>query len=224
MLRAVAEDVHVLTVPFRFGGFDLGGRMTVIRLPDGGLWVHSPVRPTPEVRSAVEALGPVRFLVAPNLWHHLFIQDWAAACPEAKVVAPASLRRKRPGLRIDLELGDAPEAGWAGTLDQVFIRGMPKVDECVFFHRPSRTVLLTDLAFNIHQTGSWLTRVYLKASGAWRKLSTTYLERALMKDRAAVRASLDKVLAWNAERVVVCHGDVVERGGQEALENAFRRL
>nr|AYM54005.1 hypothetical protein [Pyxidicoccus fallax] len=225
MLQPVVDGIHVLTVPFKVGLFDLGGRMTVIRLPDGGLWVHSPVRFSPEARAAVDALGPVRFLLAPNLWHHLAMQDWAAAYPEAKVAAPAGLRRKRPDLRIDLELGDTPDAGWAGVIDQVHVRGMPEFDEYVFFHRPSRTVLLTDLAFNIHRTDSWLTRTYLKFSGAWRQLGTTYLARAvLMKDMGAVRASLDKVLAWNAERVVVCHGDVVERGGQEALANAFRRL
>ncbi|MBZ4416083.1 DUF4336 domain-containing protein [Myxococcus sp. RHSTA-1-4] len=224
MLQPVAEGVHVLTVDFRMGGFDLGGRMTVIRLPDGGLWVHSPVRFGPEVRAAVDALGPVRFLVAPNLMHHLALQDWAAAYPEAKVAAPAGLRRKRPELRIDVELGDTPDAGWAGAIDQVLVRGMPKLDECLFFHRPSRTVLVTDLAFNIHRTGSWFTRAYLKLCGAWQRLSPTLITRAVMKDKAAVRASLDKVLAWDAERVVVCHGDVVERGGREALVDGFRRL
>lgn len=224
MLRTVAEDVHVLTVPFQMGGLPVGGRMTVVRLPDGGLWVHSPVRFIPEVRAAVDALGPVRFLVAPNLMHHLAVPDWAAAYPEAKVAAPPGLRRKQPQLRIDLELGDAPDAGWAGVIDQVFVHGMPKLDEVLFFHRPSRTVLVTDLAFNFHQTGSWLLRAYLKLSGAWQRLATTLTARALMKDKGAVRASLDKVKAWDAERVVVCHGDVVEHGGREALANGFRRV
>ncbi|MFP2932279.1 DUF4336 domain-containing protein, partial [Pyxidicoccus sp. 3LG] len=208
MLRPVAEDVHVLTVDFKVGGFDLGGRMTVVRLPDGGLWVHSPVRFNPEARAAVEALGPVRFLVAPNLMHHLNLQDWAAAYPDAKVAAPAGLRKKRPDLRIDLELGDAPDAGWAGAIDQVLVRGMPKLDEYLFFHRPSRTLLVTDVAFNVHRTGSWFTRTYLKLCRAWQRLAPTLIFRAILKDRAAARASLDKALAWNPERVVVCHGDV----------------
>lgn len=224
MLRPVAEDVHVLAVDFRMGLVEVGGRMTVIRLPDGGLWVHSPVRLGPEVRAAVDALGPVRFLVAPNLMHHLYLPDWAAAYPEAKVAAPASLRRKQPRLRIDVELGDTPDAGWAGTFDQVFVRGMPRLDEVLFFHRPSRTVLVTDLAFNFQRTDSWLLRAYLKLSGAWRRLSPTLTSRALMKEKAAVRASLERALAWDAERVVVCHGDVVEHGGRQALVDGFRRL
>jgi hypothetical protein len=224
MLRPVAEDVHTLTVDFKFAGLDLGGRMTVVRLPGGGLWVHSPVRLVPELRAAVDALGPVRFLVAPNLMHHLYLPDWAAAYPEAKVAAPARLRRKQPTLRIDVELGDAADAGWADAIDQVFVRGIPMMDEHLFFHRPSRTLLVTDLAFNIHRTGSWLTRAYLKLGGAWQRLSPTLLERALVRDRAAVRASLERALAWDVERVVVCHGDVVERGGRQALVDGFRWL
>jgi hypothetical protein len=224
VLRSVAADVHVLTVPFRMGGLEVGGRMTVVRLPDGGLWVHSPVRFTPEVRAQVDALGPVRFLVAPNLMHHLAVQDWAAAYPDAKVAAPARLKRKRPELRIDLELGDAADAAWAGVIDQVFVRGMPKLDEVLFFHRPSRTVLVTDLAFNVQRTDSWLLRAYLKLSGAWQRLASTLTARVLIKDKAAVRASLEKALAWDAERVVVCHGDVVETGGRKALVDGFARL
>jgi hypothetical protein len=224
MLRPLADDIHVHTVDFRIGAFDLGGRMTVVRLPDGGLWVHSPVRFSPEVRAAVDTLGPVRFLVAPNLMHHLALPDWAAAYPDAKVAAPAGLRRKRPELRIDLELGDTPDAGWAGVIDQVPVRGMPKLDEFLFFHRPSRTVLVTDLAFNIHQTGSWLTRTYLKLNKAWQRLSPTVITRSVIQDKAAVRASVQQALAWDVERVVVCHGDVVERGGREALADGLGRL
>ncbi|HZI09454.1 MAG TPA: DUF4336 domain-containing protein [Myxococcus sp.] len=224
MLRAVAEDVHVFTVPFKVGPMALGGRMTVIRLPDGGLWLHSPVAFTPEARAAVDSLGPVRFLVAPNLMHHMAVQDWAAAYPEAKVAAPASLKKKRPDLRIDMELGDKPDPGWAGAIDQVLVRGMPKLDEFLFLHRPSRTLLVTDLAFNVHQTDSWFTRTYLKLNKAWQRLAPTVITRSVIKDREAMRASLAPVLAWDVARVVVCHGEVIEQGSREALRDAFARL
>ncbi|AGC48533.1 hypothetical protein MYSTI_07261 [Myxococcus stipitatus DSM 14675] len=221
MFHAVAGQVHTLSIPFRMGAFDLGGRMTLIRLPDGGLWVHSPVALTPELRAAVDALGPVRFLVAPNLMHHLKVGDWAAAYPEAKVLAPAGLRRKRPDLRIDAELESGPAVE---GIEQVAVRGMPMLDEFVFFHRPSKTVLLTDMSFNIHRSNSWLTRMYLKLNGAWQRLSPTVITKMVIKDRPAVRASLDQVLAWDIQRVLVCHGDVMEQGAPDALREAFQRL
>ncbi len=224
MLRPLSEGVHVLEVPFRMGGFDLGGRMTVVRLPDGGLWIHSPVRLEAATRAAVDALGPVRFLVAPNVMHHLSLGDWAAAYPRARVVAPAGLRRKRPELRLDVELTDTPEPGYAQVLWQQRMRGIPKLDEWVFLHRPSRTLLLTDVAFHIRQSPSWLTRTYLKLCRTYGKLGPTLLLKSWVKDRAALRASLDTVLGWDFERVVVCHGEVLEHGGREALRDGFSWL
>ncbi|XXF77350.1 DUF4336 domain-containing protein [Myxococcaceae bacterium GXIMD 01537] len=224
MLREVARDVWTREVRHSVGGLTLGGRCTLVRLPDGGLWVHSPVRLEEGLREAVTALGPVRFLVAPSLMHHLFIPAWAAAFPEARVLAPAGLRRKRPELRIDAELGGAPEPAWGAALDVVPLGGMPRLDEFAFLHRPSRTLLLTDLAFNIHQSPSWLTRAYLRLCGAYGRLAPTWVLKACVKDRAALRASLERVLAWDFERVSVCHGEVLERDGREALRRAFEWL
>jgi hypothetical protein len=224
LLRSLTEELHVLDVPFRISGFELGGRMTVVRLPERGLWIHSPVRIDAAARAAVDALGPVRFLVAPNLMHHLFLKDWAAAYPEARVVAPAGLRRKQPGLRIDVELTDTPDAGYAAVFTQHLMRGVPWLDEFIFLHRPSRTLLLTDMAFHIRESSSWLTRTYLRLCGAYGRLAPTVLLRAMVKDRAALRASMDTVLGWDFERVVVCHGEVIEHGGREALASGFRWL
>ena len=224
MLRPLSEGVQVMEVPFRIGGLELGGRMTVVRLPDGGLWIHSPVRLEAGVRAAVEALGPVRFLVAPNVMHHVHLGDWAAAYPEARVVGPAGLRRKRPELRLEVELTDTPEPGWAAVLSQQLMRGMPKLDEFAFLHRPSRTLLLTDLAFHIRGSPSWLTRSYLRLCRTYGKLAPTPLLKSMVKDRPALRASVDTVLGWDFERVVVCHGEVLEHGGREALRDGFSWL
>ena len=222
--RKLTDDLHVFDASFRLAGMDLGGRMTVLRLPDGGLWVHSPVAFTPERRAAVEALGKVRFLVAPNLFHHMHLPDWAAAFPDARVVAPAGLRAKQPALRIDQELDDTPDPAWAPVLEQLHVRGMPRVDEFLFFHRPSRTLLITDLAFHFQHAESWPLKLYLKANRAWGRLAPTALERLLMKDKEAVRASIQRALKWDVERVVMCHGEVLERGGQKALHDAFSWL
>jgi hypothetical protein len=224
MLRPLTDDLFVLDVSFRLGVMDLGGRMTVVRLPDGGLWLHSPVKLTEAARSAVDALGPVRFLVAPNTMHHLSLGDWAAAYPSAKVLAPAGLRAKRPDLRIDVELSDVMDVGQSPTLELLLAHGIPKLEEFVFLHRPSRTLLLTDLAFNIHDSPSWVTRTYLKWSGVYGRLGATKLLKAMVKDRAAMRAWRDRVLQWDFERVVPCHGQVLERGGREAMRDAFAWL
>ncbi|MFL5359135.1 DUF4336 domain-containing protein [Archangium sp.] len=224
MLRPLSDDLFVMDVPFRMGGMELGGRMTVMRLPDGGLWLHSPVKLDAAVRSAVDALGPVRFLVAPNVMHHVFLGDWAAAYPSAKVLAPAGLRQKRKDLRIDVELSDVMDVGQSPDIELLLAHGIPKLEEFVFLHRPSRTLLLTDLAFNIHDSSSWLTRTYLKLCKAYGRLAPTWLLKSMVKDKAALRSWRDRVLTWDFDRVVPCHGQVLESGGRDAMREAFAWL
>ncbi|MGZ3458527.1 MAG: DUF4336 domain-containing protein [Archangium sp.] len=224
MLCPLSDELFVLDVPFRMMGLELGGRMTVIRLPEGGLWLHSPVKPDAAVRGAVDALGPVRFLVAPNTMHHLWLGEWAAAYPSARVLAPAGLRAKRKDLRIDVVLSDVLDVGQSPDIELLLAHGIPKLEEFVFLHRPSRTLLLTDLAFNIHDSPSWLTRTYLEWSGTHGRLGATRLLKSMVKDRAVLRAWRDRVLSWDFDRVVPCHGQVVERGGREAVRDAFAWL
>ncbi|MGE6763905.1 DUF4336 domain-containing protein [Corallococcus interemptor] len=222
--RKLADDVHVFDAPFLLFGIPVGGRMTVLRLPDGGLWVHSPVAFTPERRDAVASLGPVRFLVAPNLFHHLHLPDWSAAFPDARVVAPAGLRAKKPALRIDLELDDTPDPAWAPVIEQMHVRGMPQLNEFLFFHRPSRTAIVTDLAFHYRHAEGLKLRAYLWADGVLGKFAAPRFLRLFAKDREAARAAAQRAMKWDVERVIVCHGQVLEHGGQKALHDAFSWL
>jgi hypothetical protein len=222
-LRTLTDDVHVLEAPFLFYGVPVGGRMTVLRLPDGGLWVHSPVAFSPERRDAVAALGPVRFLVAPNLYHHLHLPAWAAAFPEARVSGPRGLQAKQPALRLH-ELEDTPDPGWASVVDQMHVRGMPGLSEFLFFHRPSRTAIVTDLAFHYPRAEGWKLRAYLRLDGVLGKFAAPRFLRLLTKDREAAKASVQRALKWDVQRVVVCHGEVLEHGAQKALHDAFTWL
>ena len=121
-------------VPF-VAGFPYPTRMAVIRLSDGGLFVWSPVALSPALRREVDALGPVRCLVSPNLLHHLFLGEWKAAYPEARLFASPGLRRRRTDLAFDADLGDAPDPIWAADIDQVLVSGSFTMTEAVFFHR-----------------------------------------------------------------------------------------
>ena len=133
--------------------------MTVVRLPDSALLLHSPIPVTEELLGEVTPLGPVAYLVAPNRFHHLFVGEWLDACPEASAYVAAGLEDKRPDLKIAGVLGDEPEPAWAGTLDQVVLQGIPLTNEVIFFHRPSSTLIVTDLAFNVGSSSPLPTRL-----------------------------------------------------------------
>lgn len=221
MLRELAANLWVYDQPLRFYGIEVGTRMTIVRLADGALWLHSPVRPTPELRAATDALGPVRWLVAPNRWHHLYVGDWQAAYPAAQVYGARGLGKKRKDLTLAGILDDTAPAGWAGQIDQIAKQGAPAMGETVFLHRATRTLIVSDTAHNFEAGTPVGTRAFFTLLGGWRGFRTTMLDRMVTKDRAGARASLERMLAWDFDRVVVCHGAVLESAGKAALARAY---
>ena len=220
-MQQLDSDLWVTEAPLRFFGLEVGARMTVVRLPGPKLWLHSPVAATEELVDEVRALGPVAHVVAPNRFHHLFVGDWQRAYPDASVHVAPGLDTKRADLDIAGVLTDEPEAGWRGTLDQVPIAGVPMSNEVAFFHRPSATLIATDLAFNVGPDSPPLTRLTFRLARTYGRLSPTLLERLLVRDRAAFRRSLERILEWPFGRVIVAHGAVCETGGREELLRGY---
>ena len=128
-----------------FYGFPYPTRSIVARLGNGDLWVWSLVKLRPELRADLETLGPVRHLVSPNKLHHLYLRDWQIAYPRAQLWGPLSTIRKRRDLKFRDPLRDSVPPEWGSDIDQVWFRGSFAMDEIVFFHRPSRTVIVADL-------------------------------------------------------------------------------
>lgn len=221
-MREVGENLWVVEARQRFLGLEVGTRMTVVRLPGRRLLVHSPIRYARSVAGALAEHGEVAHLVAPNRLHHLYVADWRDAYPEATLHVSPGLPAKRPDLASGRVLSDQAPAEWAGALEQRVVGGFPFADEVVFFHRESRTLILTDLAFRIGPEAPALTRWVFAVIGGYRRLGPTVVERALIRDSAKFRASLDAILDWPFERVIVAHGEITEAGAREALEAAYR--
>jgi hypothetical protein len=223
-LRALAENIWVAERRQRFYGLEVGTRMTVIRLTDGSLLLHSPIRLRDEVCRELDALGRVRFAVAPNRVHHLYAGKVAETYPEARLWIAPGLERKRPDLVYVAILGDEAPAEWRGQVDQTFFRGRPYENEVVFCHRASRTLIMCDLAFNFGPSAAAPTRFLMKLMRSYGRFGPSSLDPWLIRDRAAARQSMERILAWDFDRVVVAHGDVLESGGREALRQGYSWL
>jgi hypothetical protein len=222
--RRLAQDLWVVERPQRFYGLEVGTRMTVIRLADGSLLLHSPVVLDAELRRELDAIGRVRFAVAPNRVHHLYAGKVAEAYPGARLWIGPGLERKRPDLVFEAVLGDEAPAEWKGQVDQVFFRGRPFENEVVFLHRASRTLILCDLAFNFGPRAPAPTRWLMRLIRSYGRFGPTKLDPLLIRDRAAARESLERILAWDFDRVVIAHGDVLESGGRAALRAGYTWL
>ena len=207
-------------------GFRYPTRMAVVRLTGGGLLVWSPVGLDDDLAGELRALGEVAILVAPNSLHDLHLAQWRSAFPTARLYAAPGLAAKRADLRIDAELGDDPPGDWPADLDYVLMAGNAITTEAVFFHRPSRTVLFTDLLQQFPP--GWFT--------GWRALvarldlmtqpqaSVPRKFRLAFTDRRAARASLARILDWPSDKVVMAHGTPVDRDGRAFIAAAFAWL
>lgn len=223
-LVPLAENIWTAVRPQTFFGLEVGARMTVMRLADGSLLLHSPLPLDADLRRELDALGRVRYAVAPNRVHHLYAGKVADAYPEARLWIGPGLEKKRPDLEFVAILGDEAPAEWRDEVGQVFFAGRPYENEVVFFHRPSRTLILCDLAFNFGPSTAWPTRLLMTLIRSYGRFGPSTLDPWLIRDRAAARASLQRILAWDFDRVVVAHGDVLERGGHEALRRGYAWL
>jgi len=219
MITRHHEDLWTLRLPLSMAGIAMGARSTIARLPDGGLVVISPGPFQDEHVDAIRGLGVVRALVAPNKFHHLFLGPAARAFPDAQVLLAPGLRKRIPSLPPGEDLGDDAPALWSGTLDHAIVAGSA-AGEVVFHHRPSRTLILTDLAFNLTGGGPW-TRLAMTLNGGFGRLTTTRLMRSTIRDPDAFARSLHAMKRWDFDRIVVAHGDVVESNARPAFERAF---
>jgi hypothetical protein len=178
----------------------------------------------PELRRQLDALGRVRFAVAPNRLHHLYAGGVAQAYPGTRLWVAPGLERKRPDLMFEGVLTDEAPEEWRGEVEQTFFRGRPYENEVVFFHRASRTLVLCDLAFNFGPGAAAPTRLLMKLIRSYGRLGPSTLDPLLIRDRRAARESLERILAWDFDRVIVSHGDVLESGGHEILRRGYSWL
>jgi len=201
-------------------GFPYPTRMAIIRLADGGLFLWSPVRLTAGLQATVEVLGTVRYLVSPSKQHHQFMAEWKTAYPWARMYASPGLTQQRRDLAFDEKLQDRAPQAWAADLDQILVHGSFAMTEAAFFHRASKTALICDLIQHLPPaTGlrGWL----LKRRGVVEQATTPLDYRATFTHRKAIRNAVKHILGWNAERVVIAHGEPVEQDAGAFLRQAL---
>ena len=217
-LKPVAPDIWIADGPVVRMAAPLGmrapfpTRMTIVRLHDGGMWCHSPIAPDEGLFEAIDALGPVRHLVSPNLLHYASIAAWKRRYPDARAWASPGVRRRAASQKIeapfDADLADAPPEAWKREIDQVRFRGSRAIEEFVFFHRASATVILADLVENFEARKltrgmRWIARF----GGVLDPDGKTPLDmRATFSGRKPVaRGCFERIMAWHPRRALLAH-------------------
>lgn len=233
VLKPVADNIWIVDGPLiRFGmpwpKMPFPTRMTVIRLSDG-IFLHSPIAPSPDLLSQVKELGEARWIVAPNRIHYAWVEPWAQAFAEAQIyLAPriedqASRPLKVDGLPLDRDNGYP----WDGQLFTLPITGH-FMTEVEFFHPLSRTLVLTDLVENFESNKlptiwlrwlTWFGGVQDPHGSMPRDMRITF-----RRSRNQLRAAVETMLSWHPQRIIVAHGRCYDDEGERELRRAFEWL
>jgi hypothetical protein len=222
--QQVDDNVWLFERSIRFGPIPLPHTMTIVRLPNGGLFVHSPTNLDSTTAADLEALGTVDSIVWPSWWHDMYLREYAAAFPRAKLYGSPLLAKAQRSL-VSLRVLDADAPQWAPCIDSLYVDRMRLfLDEFVFLHRPSRSLIVADLAFHVDEGRSPFTRSSFRFIGAYPGCNVPWVLKPGTKDRKYMRAKIDRILDWDFDRLIVGHADVVQTGGKDALRNAYRWL
>ncbi|MBL6929192.1 MAG: DUF4336 domain-containing protein [Rhodospirillales bacterium] len=236
ILKPVADGVWIVDGPvIKFGylgvKFPFPTRMTIVRLADGGLWVHSPTEISPALKSDVDALGPVRYLIAPNRIHYWWVEDWVAAYADALSYAAPGVRKKARSkgrfADYDADLAVDGEYPWSGELEMLLVPGS-YLTEAVFFHQPTRTLVITDLIQNYEseKIANPVFRYLSRWAGAVDPDGQTPvdLRSTFFRHRKQMTEAVRTMISWQPQRIIIAHGRWYEENAVGELKRAFRWL
>lgn len=225
----VAEKIYIVEYPIHYGGIDLFSRMTLVRLGDGKLWVHSPCKVDAQLKSAIDQLGEVAYILAPGNFHHLHIPDFQRQYPNAETFLCPGLEKKRADLKFDWILGNEPDHRWQGEFEQVLIQGTHIITEVAFVHKPSKTLILVDLLENIGDDYSHKADLLLKfwwkaVFHMWNNPKPAPEYQIAWGNKQIVKQGLEKILSWDFERIILAHGNTIEADAKTIAAKAWRNV
>ena len=222
MLVPFVPDVWTDTRRATFFGVECGSRMTVVRLRGGGLFIHSPVALDVDTRRQIDALGEVRAVVSPSLFHHLHVGGWMAAYPNAHFAACPGLDWKRSDLAWSSVLGDQPHPIWAGEIDQVYFSAR-RENEVDFYVPAHKVMICADALLNISTLPSLSSKVAARLMGNLAP-GIGWMEPLMVRDRRLARRQVDRILAWDFDKIVLSHGSMIESDGPAVVRRAYAWL
>lgn len=228
MEEYIRDTIWLKEYPIRYAGTSFNSRMTVIRLSNGNLLLHSPCGIDDATKASIDRLGKTEYIVAPGTYHYLYVESAQTAFPNAQTWICPGIERKRPDLKFDRILGDRPIGKLANDFDQVLIRGNRMIGEVAFFHKTTRTLLLVDSIENFTDATAgvnWTLKLWWKLIfRMWNKPKPAPEYQLGWKDKIAAAESFQHILNWDFDRIIIAHGDLIEENAKAVALKAWNNL
>ncbi len=238
-LTALAPDLWSVQHQLSVQGLPVRTRMTVAHLPGNRLWLHSPIAPSPALCHALNALGQVAWVVAPSRMHHLFAGQWLQHYPSATLWGAPGLAEKRPDLsqlhtlpntialpptQAVTQSAPALPADWYTAFAMQLFGGIPLLNETIWLHRASGSLIFTDVLQYYPQDLSLSAQLFNSLNGTRSHLAMPRAIRFAIRDKAAARASAQTIAAWPVQRIVLAHDTVIDTDAADQLQAAWAFL
>lgn len=232
-LKEIDEDIWVVDgdiveMSFKLTQVPFSTRMTVVRLNQHDLWIHSPIHLTQELKSEIEALGNVMHIVAPNKLHYMYMEEWSQTYPTAKVWATKGLEKIFEGSKVIPSytiLDKTVTMSWQSEIDYLPFEGSALIEESVFFHKKSRTLILTDLIENIElleHCSCWHRFLFKIGDNTYPNGHTPRdLRMTFWFNKEIARKCYQKIKSWEPVNVLFAHGKCFIGDAEEKLPQAF---
>ncbi|KAJ8519453.1 hypothetical protein ONZ45_g3625 [Pleurotus djamor] len=225
VIREVTPDIWTFSRPFpRFGFLPWGGRSTAIKLSSGDVWVLASTPLTDDTKESIDKLGPVKWIMGADAFKgHL--AEYKAAYPDAKVIGvePLVAKKKAEGLVLDGAYGADPPETLYGFEDEI-----KACKDVAWLHVASKTLIQADLLFNLPGNEQYSkTKTSPKIPILGKLDPYGGLQKKFLwgqgKDKEAMKRDAGTVADWDFERIIMCHGDVIENEGKKAWTTAYSR-
>ncbi len=225
MVLELGQNIWIVDGPtVRFFGFPFSTRMVVVRLPSEKLWVYSPVKLSKPLKNELEGFGEVKYVIAPNRLHHLFLSEWVEVYKNAKIYATEGLIKKRRDLSFYDSLKNDKDYPWTLEIDHLLFSGSFAMEECVGFHKSSKTLIVADLVENFSpQDLSPLQRLIARGAGCLApngKMPLDWRLTFIFKKKEAL-SNFEKLIEYNPKNLVMSHGVIITKDATTFLKNSF---
>lgn len=235
-LKSIGKNIWIVdgdVIKMKFGPIKapFTTRMTIIKLKNDNLWIHSPINSTADLFEEIDKLGEVKFLISPNKLHYAYLEAWQKQYPSARTFASPGVKNRatKQGFQITFHegLSQHPPKHWKKEIDQLIFEGSAVVQEVVFFHNPSRTLILADLIENFEPEK--VDSSFWRFVTRWGRIAapngqTPVDFRLTFTHRKLARSHLKTMIGWNPEKIVIAHGKWFEKDGIGELKRAFKWL
>lgn len=225
LVEFVPRAIWICSYPVHYSGLDFFACMTVVRLKNGKLIIHSPGPISHDLAKEIEKLGEPSHIVAPGSFHYFHVAEAQTCFPKANTWICPGVESKRPDLSFDWFLSDRTPEEWNGEIEQVLVRGTRFMSEVALFHQPSKTLLLVDLIENIGDSTpgtDWKLKLWWKGVfHMWNTPKPAPEYQLGWKNKEAAAKSLNRILDWNFEQIIISHGENILENAKDVARQAW---